>query len=82
MADRIIYEIAAAEEEILFATYQFTHPGIATAVMMKAKENITVHGIVDQTYYSQWERMAHHDVDVSVYEGSGIMHHKFFCHRR
>lgn len=74
----IIAEIEKAEHEILFATYSFTHPAIATAITIKAHENVSVRGIIDQSYYSQFDRLAYQGIDVTKDSKPGLMHNKFW----
>jgi len=81
-ADRIEEELLTAEKEILFAAFVFTHPSMATVLIMKKMEGVAVHGVVDGSYaatnYSQVSRLMDNNVDVFLDTAPGRMHHKFF----
>ncbi len=76
--EAIIHELENAEEEILFATYSFTHPAIAAAVIKKQKEGVHVQGVIDQSYYSKLDHFQFQNIDVIQDTKQGLMHHKFW----
>jgi phosphatidylserine/phosphatidylglycerophosphate/cardiolipin synthase-like enzyme len=67
-----------ANSSILFATYSFTHPAIANELILRAAENISVRGIMENGgQYSQYEKLKANGIDVSLHDGT-LLHHKFF----
>ena len=81
-AKRIIEELAAAEEEIVFASFTFTHPNIATGLILQHHRNVSVKGFMEKSNskkrYSQYGRLEEQGIEMNVDNRSGLMHNKFF----
>ncbi|MBI2144927.1 DUF1669 domain-containing protein [Candidatus Woesearchaeota archaeon] len=75
-------EIAMANGSVMFASYSFTHPGIANELIIKAAENVTITGVMEKSgsgsEYSKYAVMAANGINVRLEQSRRLMHHKFF----
>lgn len=80
VADKVITRIKGAHSSIYFMAFSFTHDGIGTAMIDRAKQGIKVAGIFEstgsQTQYSEYGKMKKDDIEVYTDGNPYIMHHK------
>jgi phosphatidylserine/phosphatidylglycerophosphate/cardiolipin synthase-like enzyme len=81
-SEKIINELAAAKKEIIFAFFTFTHPPIATELILSHYRNITVKGVLEKrnsnSKYSQYNKLLQQGIEVRLDKTAALMHHKFF----
>jgi phosphatidylserine/phosphatidylglycerophosphate/cardiolipin synthase-like enzyme len=78
----IIAELSKAEKEVVFAAYTFTHPSLATQLILNAHNNLAVRGVIEKQNingrYSQYSALVEQGLDIRADRNSALMHHKFF----
>lgn len=74
--------IREAKSSIAFAAYSFTHPEIASELIIKASEGVAVAGIIEKSTtsskYSKHAAMAANGIGIRLESSKRLMHHKFF----
>ncbi len=79
-AARLIELISGAQDSVYFLAYAFTEDDIADAMVERARDGVTVAGVIDSgqadNQGSEYERMVAEGLDVRLDGGSGRMHHK------
>ena len=80
-SEKIIKEIRKANSSIYFMLFSFTHPKIATELVLKQKEGVEIKGIMEKSQtsrYSKYELLKYQGIDVRWDESSRLMHNKVF----
>jgi phosphatidylserine/phosphatidylglycerophosphate/cardiolipin synthase-like enzyme len=82
VAARIVDRIGRAERSIQFLAFSFTHDGIGSAVIARAKAGVAVRGVFEttgsRTQFSELERMKSQGLEVYTDGNPYVMHHKLF----
>lgn len=80
-AEKVNEELISAKNNIYFMAYSFTHPMLATTLVLKSKENITIKGIMEKSQnnqYSKYDLFTYQGLDVIWDNKPWLMHHKVF----
>jgi len=80
-AEKINEKLIAANSSIYFMAYSFTHPELATTLVLKSKENIIVKGVMEKSQnseYSKYDLFRYQGIDVIWDSKPWLMHHKVF----
>jgi phosphatidylserine/phosphatidylglycerophosphate/cardiolipin synthase-like enzyme len=81
-ADAVKRKIRNANSSIVFASFIFTHPGLANELILKSSEGIYVRGVIEKSTtgskYSKHDVLARNGIDVVLEDSKALMHHKFF----
>ncbi|MBD3310475.1 hypothetical protein GF351_04605, partial [Candidatus Woesearchaeota archaeon] len=80
-AEKIEKEISEAEESVYFMIFSFTHPAIATEIVLAHERGLDVKGVMEKSQNSRYSRKSLFDtqgLDVMWDNNSANMHHKFF----
>ena len=80
-SERVIENIRAANKSIYFMLFSFTHPKIATELVLKQKEGVEIKGVMEKSQnskYSKYELLKYQGIDVRWDESSRLMHNKVF----
>ena len=82
VAAHVIERINAAERSIQFLAFSFTHDGIGSAVIARAKAGVKVRGVFEttgsQTQFSEYGPMKRAGLEVYTDGNPYVMHHKVF----
>ena len=79
-AERINEKLIAANSSIYFMAYTFTHPELATTLVLKSRQ-ITVNGIMEKSQnsqYSKYDLFRYQGLDVIWDNKPWLMHNKVF----
>jgi phosphatidylserine/phosphatidylglycerophosphate/cardiolipin synthase-like enzyme len=80
VAARVVERINRAERSIEFLAFSFTHDGIGSAVIGRAKAGVTVRGVFEttgsQTQFSEFGPMKKAGLEVYTDGNPYVMHHK------
>lgn len=80
-AEKIVKEIRKANSSIYFMLFSFTHPKIATELVLKQKEGVEIKGVMEKSQnskYSKYGLLKYQGIDVRWDESSRLMHNKVF----
>lgn len=80
-ANRIGSAISGANRTIRFVTFSFTLDALGEALLDAASRGVDVAGLFDDSQLSEWSeywKLARTGLNVSVWEGPALLHHKFF----
>jgi len=80
-AEKINEKLMAANSSIYFMAYTFTHPELATTLVLKSLKNVTVKGIMEKSQnseYSKYDLFSYQGLDVIWDNKPWLMHHKVF----
>jgi phosphatidylserine/phosphatidylglycerophosphate/cardiolipin synthase-like enzyme len=80
-AERINEKLIAANSSIYFMAYTFTHPELATTLVLRSKQNISVRGIMEKSQnseYSKYALFSYQGIDVIWDNKPWLMHDKIF----
>jgi phosphatidylserine/phosphatidylglycerophosphate/cardiolipin synthase-like enzyme len=82
VAARVAERINAAERSIQFLAFSFTHDGIGSAVIARARAGVKVRGVFEttgsQTQFSEYGPMKRAGLEVYTDGNPYVMHHKVF----
>jgi phosphatidylserine/phosphatidylglycerophosphate/cardiolipin synthase-like enzyme len=82
VASQVIERINRAERSIQFLAFSFTHDGIGSAVIARAKAGVSVRGVFEttgsQTQFSEYGPMKRAGLEVYTDGNPYVMHHKVF----
>jgi len=79
--ERIIKQVEAAQESVHFATFVFTHPSLAEALVRKHLEGVRVSGVMEEGQDGPWScyrLFQAAGMDVAWDRNLDYLHHKFF----
>ncbi len=80
-AREVIRELKKAKESINFMVFSFTHDDIASTILLKKQDSITIRGVFEtrqESEHSEYERLKYQGADVLLDGNKYTMHHKVF----
>ena len=80
-AEKVKEELKKAKSSINFMTFSFTHQEIATILLLKHQENLTIQGVMEArqvTKDSVFQQLEYQGIDVLKDKNKANMHHKVF----
>ncbi len=80
-ADKLKQQIIGAQDSIYFMTFSFTDNDVANELIIRHMDGVAVNGMFENSQisqYSVYDLLKFQEFNVTLFNGSGFLHHKVF----